>query len=247
MTALFFGESEHPLYGYFHPADFATNKRVGLLICNGLAHEYLRTHRMLKQLAVQLARQGINVMRFDYPGTGDSWGNTTDATLENWTGSITTAMEELEALSAADRFAVLSLRAGTLIYSKAQLHGITVTRHFCLDPVLDGTAYIQAIEQTHTEMLADPLRFEKPRTGYRNPQYSELLGNQYSPAFIAQLQQLRLDASQLDSRHQVIGTRSSGSVKPQHSLDVDCRWLDGAALETQIVLPGLANIIAESL
>ncbi len=250
MTALFFGESERPLYGYFHAADFASDKRVGLLICNGLPHEYLRTHRMLKQLAVQLARQGVGVMRFDYPGTGDSWGHTTDATLDNWTASIAAAMEELEALSAADRFAILSVRAGTLICSQASLPGITVSRRICLDPVLDGASYLQSLTQAHAGMLADPLRFEKPRSDYRNARHTELLGNEYSPAFIARLQQLRLDAATLAPGHTLISTRNQdppGGVQAQHRLDVDCRWFDGAALETQIVLPGLANLILEAL
>lgn len=249
MTALFFGESEHPLYGYFHAADFTVDKRVGLLICNGLPHEYLRTHRLLKQLAVQLARQGVGVMRFDYPGTGDSWGRTTDATLDHWSASITAAMEELEALSTADRFAILSVRAGALISSQAPLAGINLCRHICLDPVLNGATYLHALEQAHADMLQDPMRFEKSRSGYRNPHHTELLGNEFSTAFIDQIRQRHLKPETL-TRHHLIGTRGFDTFEgtPPHSrLDVDCRWLDGAALETQIVLPGLANLILEAL
>jgi hypothetical protein len=248
MSALFFGESEQPLYGFFHPADFSSDKRVGLLICNGLSHEYLRTHRMLKQLAVQLSRAGISVMRFDYPGTGDSWGSETDASIDNWADSITTALEELEALAAADRLAILSLRAGTLVSSRANLQGLNVTHHFSLDPVTDGAAYSAALDRAQAEMLNDPLRFRDPFP-YRNEKHTEWLGNEYNAGFVSQLKQLKLDAQAL-ARYHLIQSHASESIAgitPRNLLDTDCRWLDATALEMQVVLPGLSAIIAESL
>jgi pimeloyl-ACP methyl ester carboxylesterase len=249
MSALFFGESEQPLYGFFHPADFSSDKRVGLLICNGLSHEYLRTHRMLKQLAVQLSRAGISVMRFDYPGTGDSWGSQADASIDNWAASIPTALEELEALAAADRLAILSLRAGTLVCSKADLQGLNVSHHFSLDPVTDGAAYCAELDQAQIAMLNDPLRFRDPLL-YRNDRHTEWLGNEYSAEFVRQLKLLRLDAPDLGSRYHLIHTRpfeKTAGVKARNYLDVDCRWMDATALEMQVVLPGLSAIIAESL
>lgn len=248
MSALFFGESEQPLYGFFHPADFSTDRRVGLLICNGLGHEYLRTHRMLKQLAVQLSRAGISVMRFDYPGTGDSWGNVADATVVSWATSIAMALEELEALAAADRLALLSLRAGTLISSRANLQGLNVTHHFSLDPVTDGAAYCAALDRAQVEMLNDPLRFRDPFP-YRNETHTEWLGNEYSAEFVDQLRQLNLDAQAL-GRYHLIQSHASEPINgatPRNVLDTHCRWMDAAALEMQVVLPGLSAIISESL
>src|SRR5690606_39444187 len=115
------------------------------------------------------------------------------SSLPDWTTSVTTAMEELEALSAADRFVILSVRAGTLICSQANLHGFTVSRHFCLDPVLDGNQYAAALNQAQAQMLADPMRFQSPRVAPANPAFTEWMGNQYSHAFVADLQKLQLD------------------------------------------------------
>ena len=249
MAALFFGESERPLYGYYHEADFSADRRVGLLICNGLGHEYLRTHRMLKHLSTQLARAGIGVLRFDYPGTGDSWGDTSDITIDNWAASITMAMEELEARSAADRLAMLSLRAGALVCHKASLQAFNVCRHFCLDPVLDGNRYCRELVDAQAAMLLDHMRFREPRQ-YRNPNNLEWLGHEYSTAFTQQLQNLRIDTAQIDDRHHVIQTRPFeilSGVPIKSRLDTDCRWKDAAALEMQVVLPGLSTIITESL
>jgi len=249
MAALFFGESERPLYGYYHEADFSADRRVGLLICNGLGHEYLRTHRMLKHLATQLARAGIGVLRFDYPGVGDSWGDTGDITIDNWAASITMAMEELEARSAADRLAMLSLRAGALVCHKADLQSFNVCRHFCLDPVLDGSRYCSELESSQAAMLLDRLRFRDTRQ-YHNPNNPEWLGHEYSAAFAQQLQNLHIDTTQLTDRHHVIQTRSLenlSEIPVKSRLDTDCHWQDAAALEMQVVLPGLSTIIAESL
>jgi hypothetical protein len=158
------------------------------------------------------------------------------------------AMEELEALAAADRLALLSLRAGTLISSRADLQGLNITHHFSLDPVTDGAAYCAALDRAQMEMLKDPLRFRDPFP-YRNEKYTEWLGSEYSTEFVDQLRQLKLDAQAL-GRYHLIQSQASEPIHgaaPRNILDTHCRWMDATALEMQVVLPGLSAIISESL
>jgi alpha/beta superfamily hydrolase len=75
MSPFYFGDSAKPLFGIYNPAHPAHDRQKALLICPAGFRDYMRSHRLLKQLAVSLSERGIHVLRFDYAGCGDSAGN----------------------------------------------------------------------------------------------------------------------------------------------------------------------------
>lgn len=115
MIPRYFGRTDSSLFGVIDPATTPRLRRA-VLILNPGGWEYVRAHRTLRLLAMRLAAAGIDVMRFDYSGTGDSWGDSdSDITLERWLDDAEEAADELAALAGVDRVSVLGLRVGSRV------------------------------------------------------------------------------------------------------------------------------------
>ena len=71
-------------------ADFA------VLLCYPFGDEYIRSHRAFRHLAFLLARKGVVSMRFDYSGTGDSSGASSEFSLGDARAQIVSMSEELK-------------------------------------------------------------------------------------------------------------------------------------------------------
>ncbi len=115
MEPFFFGERDKPLYGVFHSANPDKYRARSVLLLYPLGQEYLRIHRAYRRLTDSLAQSGFDVLRFDYAGTGDSWGTFDQVSIAGCVASAVTAYDELKALSPESRIDVVSLRFGTLI------------------------------------------------------------------------------------------------------------------------------------
>ena len=139
MHPFFFGRSDQPVYGVYHPPGMPS-RPLGFVFCAPLGQEYVRVHRALRQLADQLATNGAHVLRFDYRGTGDSYGELEDAAVSAWLEDAANAVEELKALGSLNRVSVMGLRFGALIAShlaaaRKDIDGLAVW-----DPILSGSA-----------------------------------------------------------------------------------------------------------
>jgi uncharacterized protein len=60
----------------------------------------------------RLVQAGFHVLRFDYFGTGDSYGDTGEGDLASWCGDIETAIEELREITGATKVNLAGLRLG---------------------------------------------------------------------------------------------------------------------------------------
>lgn len=121
-----------------------------MLLCNPFGEEASRAHRTFRVLATQLERAGFAAMRFDYSGTGDSLGESADATIDAWITDIGLAAERLRAASGASRLAIVGLRLGATLAALAAARGEVRPRHLVLwDPVVDGAAYLRELTVQH--------------------------------------------------------------------------------------------------
>ncbi len=141
MSAFYFGPPGAQLFGYFHEA--AGPDRGAVLLCGPWAREYEYAHRAMTRLAELLADDGHFVLRFDYAGTGDSWGDTTEADLDRWVGDAGTALDELRALSGRPRVDLVGLRLGGLVASRAAVGRRDVDRMVLWDPLVDGRRWVE--------------------------------------------------------------------------------------------------------
>lgn len=114
MIPVHFGSRERPLFACYDPSVAkAARRRVGVVLFSPTGWELLRAHRSLRTLAVRLAEAGFDVLRFDYSGTGDSWGDPRrDATWDQWMQDAVDGIEELQGLAGVDRIHLIGLRNG---------------------------------------------------------------------------------------------------------------------------------------
>jgi pimeloyl-ACP methyl ester carboxylesterase len=112
MTAFHFGTSERRLFGYYEPAQANLGKVRAVLLCHPMDNEHVFAYRTMRQLAARLVRVGFHVLRFDYFGTGDSYGDTGEGDLASWCEDIETAIEELKEITGATTVNLAGLRFG---------------------------------------------------------------------------------------------------------------------------------------
>jgi uncharacterized protein len=145
MTPFFFGTAEHRLFGAYQASRRQGGGR-GVVLCYPCGQEYVPAHKAFKSLASLLADAGHDVLRFDYHGTGDSGGDLDGTTPPSWPEDVSMAIDELKDTSGAERVSLCGLRMGAAWAAQVAAERPDVDRVVAWDPVLDGRAYVQALE-----------------------------------------------------------------------------------------------------
>lgn len=141
-TPLYFGSSRRPLFGIYHPPAGGERRSSAVVICPPIGNEYMRTHRALRTLAVQLARSGHGVLRFDWSGTGDSSGEPEHARVAAWLEDLASAVDEAQELVASSTASVVGLRLGATLAAVAAAE-CEMDALVLWDPVISGLAWLR--------------------------------------------------------------------------------------------------------
>lgn len=157
MEAFFFGSSAERLFGSYYPP-FSGDGRILTVICGPLFSESARTHSALRKLAISLAEMGGHVLRFDYRGTGDSFGDLEDYSVSEWVEDISLAVREGREISACNAVQILGVRAGALLASISVGAASEIQKLVFWDPVADGAGYLQAIHRAQLQDLKSQFR-----------------------------------------------------------------------------------------
>jgi len=137
-----FGPLDAPLFGVVHVPP-GGRARGGIVICPPFGKEQVDTYRGLKLLAQNLCAIGFAVLRFDYPGTGDSAGEQgADTAIEDYRASISAAMTYLHA-SGVRRVGLVGLRMGALLATLVGPSASGLTSLVLWDPVTDGRKFLR--------------------------------------------------------------------------------------------------------
>src|SRR4029077_8933017 len=117
---IYFGASERPLFGFFHPPSGPVRRPVGVLLCNPIGEDMIRAHRAFRHLAEKGGAAGFPVLRFDFDGTGDSAGDERDPNrVAAWRADIGKAAAELRARGGVQALAVVGLKVGATLAALA--------------------------------------------------------------------------------------------------------------------------------
>jgi len=140
-TPLFFGPPGRQLYGYHHVPRGAPASAV--LLCPPWGREYQYAHRTLNVLAGRLQARGVHVLRFDYSGTGDSWGDSTHGSFELWVDDLEHAVQELRMASGLQMVDLVGLRLGAYLAARAARDLPNIRTLVLWDPVTSGAVWIK--------------------------------------------------------------------------------------------------------
>jgi len=139
--AFFFGSDNRRLFGSYHPPACG-HGRVLVVICPPLLSELGRTHSALRKMSISLAGAGYHVLRFDYFGTGDSFGTLEEATVSDWLEDIALAVQEGRDISGCSTVRIVGIRASALLACKSVGAAADVDRLILWDPTANGTEYL---------------------------------------------------------------------------------------------------------
>lgn len=151
---VFLGSGDERLFAFLHPA--AQAARGTIVMCHAFAEEKLWSHRVYVTFAREAAQAGLNVLRFDMRGEGDSALDFEQSTIE------TRIEDALRAIAAAkDRWSardvvLLGHRLGGSIAAVAQTRAASDVRAVAIwDPILDGEDYFgQLLRSNLTTQMA---------------------------------------------------------------------------------------------
>ena len=225
MEAFYFADDKR-LYGAFSPAEGAS-RRHAVLVCNPLAHEAYKAHFVLRRLVEQLTDAGFDVLRFDYSGSGDSWGDLAD--VPQLKLDINDALVELRELASADTISVVAPRFAAALVVGQDLANLTPGDHLVLwDPILDGDRYADDLRQAHLSLVAKHTRAS--RDARDSAMSGELLGMANSDRF---LDSLRSESGALSESVPVSCVLSANQSLPSALSNADvinvestCPWID---------------------
>ena len=186
MVPSFFGSSARPLFGIYHPPTAGRVRDVGVLLCYPAPQEYMRTYWAFRKLANKLAHEGFHVFRFDYLGTGDSSGESSEVSLAGFRASIESAARELRDLAHVEKLSAVGFRLGAAL--AASMHALPLQDLVLWEPVVRGGDYVRELRQIQARELAADLH--PPFRAEDAP--PELLGFAFPESLERELDQLDL-------------------------------------------------------
>lgn len=138
MEALFFEGEAGSLFGLLNAAEGGFGGGTAMVICPPFGQEGLIAHNALRQLAILGARDGLDVFRFDYFGTGDSAGADDEFSLAQAVQDTVSAVREARDLTGASRVALVGMRLGGVLAVRAALADADVAGLLLWDPIVSG-------------------------------------------------------------------------------------------------------------
>jgi pimeloyl-ACP methyl ester carboxylesterase len=182
LTPFYFGTGQRRLFGILTPKQKGGAADRGIVLCHPWGVEYQSAHRAMRQLAKQLVRAGLDVLRFDYYGTGDSSGEMTAGDVAGWCDDIGSAIEELRDTTGVASVGLIGLRLGaTLAATVAAKRPDEVDNLVLWDPVVSGREYV-----------AEMLLRQKPETQTAGSELLHIDGFPLSAALREELNTLDL-------------------------------------------------------
>jgi pimeloyl-ACP methyl ester carboxylesterase len=245
MEAFFFGPSNRQVFATYHPASGGGGV-VLTLICPPLFSDYMFTHLVLRELAMALAERGQHVLRLDYRGTGDSFGELAEVTVSDWVEDIALAVREGREISGSSMVRLLGVRAGALLACAAARASSDVQRLVLWDPVPEGTGYLKSLRRVQMATLEQNYYLSRAE---RREAMHEYAGYTLSARMVEEFH--LLDASVYSSvpksKLHVVSTSSKASFPvpgvPQDVAPFRCDW-NAIAAELIMPRPVLERLIA---
>lgn len=202
-----FGPTDDACFGWFHPrAPQAPQRRLAAVLCPPLGWEQIASHRALRLFADELAAHGYPVLRFDWPGTGDSAGVLPgEALVSRFSSALSDAIEILRARSGAQQVALIGIHLGATFAARAALERSDVACAVAWGGYAKGAHYLRELKVYRT--LNGGI---EPTRGAE-----EAAGLVLSPGAVASLQQLSIPKTCTGSTAKLlILTREDGAADP---------------------------------
>jgi alpha-beta hydrolase superfamily lysophospholipase len=142
---LYFPSGSRTLFGWLHAGHGATPSDMGVVICKPFGYEAICAHESIRAFADTCVAAGMDTLRFDYSGTGDSSDTAGEGDeMSEWCEDICAAIDALQRAGGARRICLLGVRLGAL------LGGLVAARRridcqIAVAPVTSGRRYVREL------------------------------------------------------------------------------------------------------
>lgn len=171
--------------------------RARILLCPPLLQEHIRSYRFFAQLAGLWASRGVEVIRFDYSGSGDSSGSGVEFSIERAIHDIRQAWDALLAPDDGVPHVICGVRMGALLAAHAIRDGLDADAAWWWQPVISGAAWLEEISTIDARERQSSSRFPL-RPGPKGNS-GELMGHFIDPRLPGELRKLQWSNVQLPS------------------------------------------------
>ncbi|MCM5680344.1 alpha/beta hydrolase [Schlegelella sp. S2-27] len=220
---------------------------------------------MFRALSDRLAREGCDVLRFDYHGTGDSAGDEGQQSIERWTEDVIAAHEVLCEAASQRPVHWFGMGLGANMAARAAGRARIAPSHAVLwEPVLNGQEYLDALLSSHRSELSRELGLEWNQLRQRGREQEPslpgvVLGFEVGEALFGELQRLEALPLHAAARRGVKLTcavhaqqrealqKALGSAVRLHTVETRTNWMSTEALGTAIVPQDVPRILLETL
>jgi pimeloyl-ACP methyl ester carboxylesterase len=224
--ARFFGPHGR-LFGIFDEPAIPSDR--GVVLCYPHGADYDSAFRSFRILGTRLSRAGFHVLRFDYMGTGDSWGDTEDGSIGQWTEDTVAAIRELRTSCDLRQVAVVGLRLGATVATLAAAECGGVDQLVAWAPVYEGREYLAALRARHQQWLKDEKRSGRARLAADD----DLLGYRLTPSMTGDLEKLNLlSLSKLPAPSVYVVNQEPSADRPEFTTWLRAR---GASVDADLV------------
>jgi alpha/beta superfamily hydrolase len=236
------GSGDQQLFAVYHPpAD--SSAEVATLICPPLFADFARSQPALREIAISLADAGQHAIRFDYRGTGDSYGVFEEVRLSGLVEDVQRVVAEALELLGDIPLRFLGVRLSAIILAAAAGELSNADRFVLWDPVLSGEAYLDAMRRKHQEAIAADYYLDKRARARAREQFGS---HRISEAFQMDLAKLdrttyealprdRLAVVSTDEASVLLGARTE-------SVRFDCKW-DATVEDLMMPQPVLERVL----
>jgi len=123
--AFYFGPPDRPLFGIWHAPEAPGSRSLAVVLVGPWGIEGMSLQRTWRQFAMDLAREGFPVLRFDLDGCGDSYDPSPDTNFwPLWMSSLSRAKQTALSFAGVEQVALVGFRMGALLAAS----------HVCAEP-----------------------------------------------------------------------------------------------------------------
>jgi pimeloyl-ACP methyl ester carboxylesterase len=196
MEPFYISNNGEQLFTIYHPAAGTGNSDIAVICCYPFAQEYIRAHKAYLKLAMKLA-QSCHVMRFDFTGCGDSYGDLEDVTLVKWIDNIHTVISEIKSSMDIKQIYLFGVRLGgtlAMLYNALyEVDGLIL-----ISPVVNGAPYLTETADRHNAWLKGSY------VDSRHIHENEWLGFQLPKSLVQEIKDINLAKHVLKVKNKVL-------------------------------------------
>lgn len=254
------------MVGVLQQARESTPLRARYVLCRPLGQEAVRTAAVYRVLSDRLAREGCEVLRFDYHGTGDSPGEEDQQSLSDWVEDTLAAHEQMAAPGSNVPVNWFGMGLGATLALRAALRAKSPPANLVLwEPVINGARYVQTLKDAHRAELTRELGHPWPRL-LQQGKVSEptlpgdVLGFEIGPRLADDLKSLpdlalapalrrgiQVTCCIHEEHRPALATTEESGLLRLHTVAERINWMSSQAMGTAIVPPDLPRTLLSTL